>query len=79
MVISLGHGDFATFIGKFSNFFTPFNPNLSLSFHSFSPFRRLQSAEPGSTLATLETGCGEDFAFASQLVSTVVFVFCFLH
>jgi len=62
---------------KFTNFFTPFYLILSLSFHSLSLFSRPQPAEPGSTLGTLESGCGEDFAFASQQASIVVF-FCLL-
>jgi len=75
---SLAQGDFATFMGKFPHFFTPFSLILSLSSYSISPFTRPKPDEPGSTLATLESGWGEDFAFASQLrqqVSTVVFVF----
>jgi len=49
--------------------------NLSLSFQYLSAFNRPQPAKPGSTLATLESGCGEVFAFASQQLSTVVLVF----
>jgi len=70
-------GDFATFIGKFSHFLTPFYLILSL-FRLLSPFTRPQPVAPGSMLATFQSGCGEDFAFASQLgqqVNIVMFEF----
>jgi len=56
--------------------FHPFSPHTSslASCLFLSPFSRPQPAEHGSTLATLESRCGEDFAIASQQVSILVFV-----